>query len=378
MDILLVLTYTAICVVIFKVFRIRATGISLLTAALGGIFLIGFILFAMNYNHPFSAEGRFYYHTTPVVPLVNGRVVEASLRAGDKVKKGDLLFRLDATHFQAVVDSTQAQLAAAEQTAKEITAAREAAEAKVAETRAEMDRAKEAYDRVANITTGAVSRLEIDNKHGLFLSAKATVDLAEAQLKSARLAESSKIGGINTTVARLRAELADAEFQLAQTSMLAPTDGTVEQSFLREGMIAVQLPLRPVMVFNHDEPAVFAAAFLQNSSQRLTPGFSAEVAFPAVPGRIFQAKVKLVQNAIAQGQLQPSGTLVAPEEIHGEGRVMVTFEFTDPTELARYRPVPGSTGIVAIYSEHLREFAVIRKVLLRMKSWTNYLFSDEH
>lgn len=378
MDILLVLTYTALCVVVFKLFKIHATGITLLTAALGGVFLIGFILLAMNFNHPFSADGRFYYHTTPVVPLVNGRVVEAPLRAGDKVKKGDVLFRLDPTHFQAVVDSTKAQLAAAEQTARELTASREAAEAKVAETRAGMDRAKEAYDRVANIASGAVSRLEIDNKNGLYLSAKATVDVAEAQLKAARLAESSKIGGIDTSVARLKAELADAEFQLSQTVMRAPTDGTVEQSFLREGMMAVQLPLRPVMVFNHDEPAVFAAAFLQNSSQRLTPGYPAEVAFPAVPGRIFHAKVKIVQNAIAQGQLQPSGSLIAPEEIHGEGRIMVTFEFADPAELARYRLVPGTTGIAAVYSDHLKEFAVIRKVLLRMKSWTNYLFSDEH
>ncbi len=378
MDILLVLTYTAICVIIFKIFHIRTTAITLLTAALGGVFLIGFILLAMNYNHPFSSQGRFYYHTTPIVSLVNGRVIEAPLRAGDKVKKGDILFRIDPTHFQSLVDSAKAQLAAAQQLTKELGADRETFEAKVAEARADRDRAKDAYERVEKIGVGAVSRQEIENKHSLYLSSESALVSAESQLKSSRLAETSRINGIDTTVARLRAELADAEFHLEQTTVRAPTDGTVAQAFLREGMMAVQLPLRPVMVFNHDEPAVFAAAFLQNSSQRLTPGNQVEVAFPAVPGRIFPAKVKVVQNAIAQGQLQPTGSLAAPEDIHGEGRIMVTVEFENPKELATYQLVPGTTGIAAVYSDHLREFAVIRKVLLRMKSWTNYLFSDGH
>lgn len=378
MDILLVLTYAAICVAVFKLCRIRVTAITLLTAALGGVFLIGFILLTMNYNHPFSSQGRFYFNTTPISPLVNGRVIEAPRRAGDKVKQGDMLFRLDPTHFQSVVDNTKAQLAAAQQSARELSAGRESAEAKVAEAKAEVDRAREAWQRVADLSPGAVSRQEIDNKHSHYLGAQSTLDAAESQLKSARLAETSLIGGTNTTVARLKAELADAEFHLEQTTVRAPTDGTVAQSFLREGMMAVQLPLKPVMVFDHDEPAIFAAAFLQNSAQRLVPGSDAEVAFPAVPGRIFHAKVKRIQNAIAQGQLQPTGALEAPESIQGEGRIVATFEFTEPDELAKYQLVPGTSGIAAVYSEHLKEFGVIRKVLLRMKSWTNYLFSDGH
>lgn len=378
MDILLVLTYTAICIVVFKLCHIRVNGITLLTAALGGVLLIGFILLSMNYNHPFSSQGRFYFNTTPISPLVNGRVIEAPRRAGDKVKQGDILFRLDPTHFQNLVDNTKAQLAAAQQAAKELGANRETADAKVSEARAEVDRAREAWQRVTDLSPGAVSKQEIDNKHSAFLRAESALDGAEGQLKAARLAETSIIGGTNTTVARLKAELADAEFHLDQTVIKAPTDGTVAQSFLREGMMAVQLPLKPVMVFNHDEPAIFAAAFLQNSAQRLNVGNEAEVAFPAVPGRIFHAKVSRVQNAIAQGQLQPTGALEAPEAIQGEGRIIATFEFTDPAELAKYQLVPGTTGITAVYSDHLKEFGVIRKVLLRMKSWTNYLFSDGH
>ena len=50
----------------------------------------------------------------------------------------------------------------------------------------------------------------------------------------------------------------------------------------------------------------------------------------------------------------------------------------DDEELAPYQIIPGSTGQAAIYTEHMHHLSVMRKVLLRMKSWLNYLFSDGH
>lgn len=380
MDFLLILTYTAICIGIFKLFRIRVTGISLLTAALGGVFLIGFLLLGMNYNHPFSSSARFYFYTTPITPVVSGRVIEAPAKSGVAVKKGDVLFKIDPTRFQAVVDQKKAALAEAEQGVKQLVAARQTAEARLQQAQADAQRAREAFERVDNLgrqgTGGSVSQQEIDTKRGLYQAAQAAAEGARSELDRARLVETSQIDGVNTGVARLRGELDAAEFDLEQTTVRAPTDGTVEQSFLREGMMAVPLPLRPVMVFRHAETPVFAAGFLQNSAQRLIPGSHAEVVFPAVPGRVFQAKVHKVQDAIAQGQLQPTGGLIDPDSIKGLGRVLVSIEFEE--DLSAYQLVPGTTGVVAVYTKHMRHLDVIRKVLLRMNSWTNYLFSDGH
>ncbi len=72
--------------------------------------------------------------------------------------------------------------------------------------------------------------------------------------------------------------------------MTAPTDGYVTQLFLRPGMIAVPLPLRPVMVFIHSDDNVFAAAFQQNALQRVRAGDEAEIAFDAIPGRCSRAR----------------------------------------------------------------------------------------
>ena len=62
MELLLILTYSAICVAIFKIFNIPINKWTLPTAALGGIALIGFILLVMNYNHPFTKNARIYFH----------------------------------------------------------------------------------------------------------------------------------------------------------------------------------------------------------------------------------------------------------------------------------------------------------------------------
>jgi multidrug resistance efflux pump len=165
-------------------------------------------------------------------------------------------------------------------------------------------------------------------------------------------------------------------FNLEQTVVRAPTDGTVQQNFLRPGMFAAAMPLRPVMIFLHNEKPKFVAAFLQNSAQRIEEGSEAEFILPSVPGRFFKGKIHAVGAFIAQGQLQPSGNLVDPEQIKGEGRILVGIEPED--DLSKYLIVPGSTAQVAIYTHHMHHLGIMRKVLLRMSSWTNYLFSDGH
>ncbi len=179
---------------------------------------------------------------------------------------------------------------------------------------------------------------------------------------------------MNTDVARIQAELDTARFQLDQSTVRAPTNGTVQQNFLRPGMYAAALPLRPVMVFMHDEKPKFVAAFLQNSAQRIEQGADAEFILAAVPGRFFKAKVKAVGAYIPQGQLQPTGALIDPELIKGEGRILVEI---DPIEdMSKYVIVPGTTAQVAIYTEHMHHLALLRRVLLRMKSWLNFVFGE--
>jgi multidrug resistance efflux pump len=125
-----------------------------------------------------------------------------------------------------------------------------------------------------------------------------------------------------------------------------------------------------------DRDAKLVAAFQQNSLQRVKAGDDAEVAFDAVPGRVFKAKVRSVIDAIATGQLENSITLVDPETRTTAGRALAQIDVND--EMRHYQIPLGSKAQVAIYSEHFHDLSLLRKILLRMKSWQNYVFLEEH
>ena len=113
MELLLIATYAAICVAVFKIFRIPINKWTVPTAVLGGIFMIAAILLVMNYNHPFTATARIYFATTPIMPTVKGRVIEVPVKTNTQLKDGDVLFRIDPRPYQYVVDKKKAMLAEA-------------------------------------------------------------------------------------------------------------------------------------------------------------------------------------------------------------------------------------------------------------------------
>jgi multidrug resistance efflux pump len=310
MELLLICIYAAICTAVFKIFRIPVNKWTLPTAVLGGIFMIGIILLVMNYNHPFSSNARIYFATTPIMPNVKGRVIEVPVEANAPLKEGDVLFRIDPTPYQYVVDQKKALLAEAEQSVKQLKAAYDQALANVEKVKAQTQLAQENYNRQEYLfEKKVIPQATLDTFTRNLYVAKQGLPESEAAAESARLAYESEISGVNTTVARIQAELDEAQYNLDQTVVRAPGPGYVTQMALRPGMYVVPAPLRPVMVFVHKDDQDLAAGFQQNALQRVRPGEEAEVAFDAIPGTVFKAKVRNVIDAIALGQLQATGTL---------------------------------------------------------------------
>lgn len=375
MTTLLCLIYIALCITFFRILRVPLTKWTVTTAAVGGVVLVGGIIIVMNYNHPFSADGRIYFYATPVNPTVNGQVVEVPVTPNSPVKKGDVLFRLDPRPFEYAVRRRKAALAAAEQSVLEQKAALKAAEASVQAATASRDQAKGDYDRHAEANktphNSPFSVEQVEDLRNTYLAAEAALATAQAQAVQARLVANNQIDGVDTNVAQLEAELARAEFELEQSVYRAPTDGYATQVFLHPGMMAVSLPLKPVMTFVHTDRKIFAASFDQIALQRVKDGDDAEVSFSGVPGQVFKAKVQSVLKFMAEGQLEPSGTLLSPKMPFGSGRVIAAIEITD--DLSQYQLPGGATAEVAIYTQHWREFALIRKILLRIHAWENFL-----
>ncbi|MFQ2060420.1 HlyD family secretion protein [Aeromonas veronii] len=342
MDLLLILTYTALCVAIFKIFRIPLNKWTVPTAALGGVVLIGTLIMLMNYNHPYSEMARNYYLSTPIVPLVKGRVVEVPVQANQPVKKGDVLFRLDDEPFRLKVESLSARLNANKDQLKSI-------DARLRSAKLDRDRASDLMRR------GVGKQRDLD-------VTQASVDEIAAQMDQQR-----------ATLEDLQAQLDEAKYQLAQTVVYAPSDGHVVQLALRPGMIATPFMYRPVMTFIHKDETAYVGWFWQNSMQRLAVGDEAEVVIDGIPGKIFKGKVTAVIPAIAAGNVQANAMLLDQNSAIRPGRMPVLISITDP-EWAKYQVIAGASGQAAVYTEYFHHVSVMRKVLLRMASWMNYLF----
>ncbi|SEF85879.1 HlyD family secretion protein [Vibrio hangzhouensis] len=375
MDLLLILTYAALCIAIFKIFKIPLNKWTVPTAVLGGVVLIGTLILLMNYNHPFSQIGGQYYATTPIVSSVRGKVVEVEVEANQPMRKGDVLFRIDPVPFEADVIRAKAALADAEQDVLQLESVYKAAQSDTIKAVAERDKAEREYDRYQKgFKKGAFTAQQVDTRLQTFKANQAALEAAQAKEESARLDFESEIYGENTTVAQRKAQVIQAEFNLQETVVRAPTDGYVTQLALRPGMMAVPLPLAPLMTFVHTEDNYYVGAFRQNSLQRLQPGFEAEFMFRALPGKVFKGRVVEVMPTIAEGQFTASGTLRTTQSFNTMGRALVKLEIVD--DMSEYLLPTGSNAEIAIYSDSFTHVSIMRKVLIRMKSWQNYLYLD--
>jgi multidrug resistance efflux pump len=223
--------------------------------------------------------------------------------------------------------------------------------------------AQQNYDRQAQLfKANVVAQATLDTATRNLDASKQSFAAAKAEEERARLAYTSNIEGVNTAVAKLRAELADAEFDLDQTTTRAAGPGFVTQVSLRPGMYAIPTQLRTAMLFvntGHQDREL-GAAFQQNSLQRVDAGDDAEVAFEAVPGRVFKAKVRTVVDAIAAGQLATTPTLVEPETRTTAGRALAIIDVSD--DMRDYQIPLGSTAQVAIYTKHWHHLSLLRKI----------------
>lgn len=78
---------------------------------------------------------------------------------------------------------------------------------------------------------------------------------------------------------------------------------------------------------------------------------------------------------IGEGQVQPSGNLVSYTGSPPAGRVPVIIEIDDPAFAQYAKQMPGGAyGQAALYSKHFPHIATMRKILLRMAAWMNYIF----
>lgn len=377
MDLLIILTYVAFAWAIFKIFKIPVNKWSIPTAALGGIFIVSGLILLMNYNHPYTFKAQKAVVTIPVVPQVTGIVVEVTDKKNTLIKKGEILFRLDPTRYQARVDRLLADIVTAEHKQQALGAELAEMAANTQQAKALRDKLAKEYQRYAQGSQAKVnpfSERDIDAARQNYLAQEASVKSSTAEQAQIQSQIDSLVSGEHSQIASLKAQLAEAKYNLEQTVVRAPGDGYVTQVLIRPGTFAAALPLRPVMVFIPEQERQIVAQFRQNSLLRLSAGDEAEVVFNALPGKVFRGKLASISPAVPGGTYQSTGALQSLTSIPGSEGVIATIELDDNDAL---KELPdGIDAQVAVYSDHFAHVSIMRKVLLRMTSWVHYLYLD--
>jgi len=224
--------------------------------------------------------------------------------------------------------------------------------------------------------SAAKARAALEQAKGVLSQANAGQSQAAAGERQVQEKLSGRVNDELAQVALIRAQLESAKWDLSQTVTYAPADGTVINLQLRPGAYVVPMPLQPVMSFvEEDYDAI--ALFMQNELVKVEPGNEAEVSLPTYPGRVIKATVDSIIWAQGQGQLALSGNIpqtgAAPVP---PGRFPVRLKIADKDKglfLAA-----GAVGHGAIYTHNGEWSHILRKVILRVDSYLNYLILKMH
>jgi len=335
------------------------------------------LILLLNVYAPSSSDVRVIKYVIQVVPQVRGQVIEVPVEGNTAVKKGDELFKIDPTPYELEVNTLEAQLAATEGSVKELDEQLLAAQSKTAAVRAKLDleRTRVTQNREL-VASGAGDRFTLEQTEAdvkQLQSELAANAAAEAQIR-ARLG--ATVGDDQAEVAKIKAQLANARWELSQTVFYAPADGTVINLQLRPGQMATALGMLPVMTFVENEFQVLAL-FNQNELHQVQPGDEAEIALETYPGRIIKASVNSIVWAQGQGQIPMSSTIPQTGfQALPPGRFAVLLDVAP-----RDRDVflaAGAVGHGAIYTQSFHHIQILRKVLLRINSYVNWLILKLH
>jgi RND family efflux transporter MFP subunit len=246
-----------------------------------------------------------------IVPNVAGEVIEVPVEANKSLKAGDVLFRIDPAPYAAAVSQIKAQLKLAE---------------------VNFERASE----LAKRQTGTLATLQ---------QRQAEVDQLKAQLEA-------------------------ANWNLDKTVVRAPADGFVTNVGLRKGARVAAAPISAVMAFIETSQTIVGVQVHQAYARHIVPGQQVEIAFKFLPGEVYTGRLVAFLQATASGQGAASGSAVRPIDIQ-PAPFGVRVELDDGQTAARLPA--GATGDAAIYTQSASATHVIRRIMIRMTSYLNYV-----
>ncbi|MCB1487663.1 MAG: efflux RND transporter periplasmic adaptor subunit [Bauldia sp.] len=375
MGIALVITIVYVIAVYLVFFRFKWLKFSIVWGVVSfwiGFHLMLIFMIGLRFYAPFTIDAHLIRNTIQIVPRLEGptTLTEVLVEPNQLIKKGTPLYKFDTTIYEQKLLNAKAQLAAAQQNLKIMDADVDQAQQQLIQAQSQLAYAKAQQDRFTKLASqGGARQEDVDKWNAEVNSDTAAVAAASANLQKTQLQRDSNIDGVNTSVAQAEAQVAQAQYYLDNTTIVAPEDGYIVSQQARPGMVVGDFRVGAIAAFvTMDEPYMLGA-FFQEHIKFVAPGQTVEVALDTAPGEIYTGKVEAIWWATAQGQYLPTGRL--PEFILPklQGKFAVQVKFDDPNA---FLPA-GAHGAIAVYTGRQTAFEVLRKINIRLYSFANFI-----
>ncbi|HHP0470807.1 TPA: HlyD family secretion protein [Vibrio harveyi] len=332
-----------------------------------------FYIIIADCHAPITTEGRVQGYVVQVAPEVSGKVTDVLIENNQSVHQGDVLFKIDDRKYKIALEQAELSLQSAYEKEATLYSQREAAQANIARAEATYNNAHREYTRLQKLSKQKViSQSTLDNAYAQNQVSRAALKAEQQNLKviEAQLGDKK---GQSTAVRIAQNGIEKAQLDLANTAVMAPSDGVVTNLQLEVGTMANTN--MPMLTFVPTGSMWVAADFREKSVAGVDKNYHAMVAFDANPGSVYNFDLSSRDYGVAAAQQTPNGALTKVEVNNRwvrdaqRTRVNLTSQEALPSSL-----FVGSRATIVLYPDNSPFWELMAQAQIHLASWFHFIY----
>ncbi len=229
---------------------------------------------------------------TSIGAQVSGPIAEVFVKDGDRVRAGQLLFRIDPAPYQVALAQAEAQLAAAQLAERQDVTEAAGTTADIVGAQGTLAIAERTLARQAELLKrGFTTRVRYDE--ALSQVTQARTALADARARAANARAAIAPGGEQPSEAAARAAIAKARLDLSRTEVRAPASGVIANA---DRLLVGQqvVPGISMLSLVQSDEAWVEANFKEKDLARMAPGQRVRIEVDAYPDLELSGRVQSI------------------------------------------------------------------------------------
>ncbi len=344
------------------------------------VFSLAWYLFADRFT-PYTQQARVGAFVIPVAAEVAGRVIRVNVRNNQDVKAGEVIFEVDPQPYQIAVDRARADLESTRRQIGASTAGIASAQASLRAAQANELKAKQDNQRLEGLyreDPGTVSVRLLEVSRASRDAATSQVAAARAEVQRAKEQEGGKEED-NALLRSAATALSKAELDLSNTQIRARSAGLITDLRTDVGQFAAAG--NPVMTLIAIHDVWISADMTENNLALVRPETPVSIALDALPGEVFQGRVRSVGYGVSVGTPAAPGSLPTVQNSRDWLRpaqrfpVIIEFSAESLSMLKDNRAIrSGGQAEVMAFPAEGNVLNPLGRLFLWLMSWLSYAY----